>query len=314
MLTPMQRAELSTAASEKYNLSIKPSQIAHLVLNKFECKLFLRKSNEKLLLIGSVVDFRSFPLRMDFLAPEGSPEREAFKERLAAGLGGRKKPRLKFSCHLASMARVVRTNSLSMTSGQLQDLGVSDRLLGSASAVYVTRHQVAKLSAEMYTALDILEEFELPEFQLRSIFGDGLIRQATGRHFAPLEASEALKELSKFGVDNVGGLTPEEILRELGSVIEVRRESSKVHLALNEEYLNQLRDSGTYQEEAAGKDSFYGIGLGGSFDKVREKSSDWLSSSKLINDQLRELNDFSKEDLAWGVDGRRVVPRTIWVL
>ena len=250
---------------------------------------------------------------MDFLAPEGSSEREALKERLDSGPGGRKKPRLKFNCHLASMGRVVRTNTLSITSSHLQDLGIFERLPGSAPAAYVTRHQMLKLAADMYSALDILEEYEMPEFQFQTVFVEDLIRQATGRHFVPVAASEALKQLSTFGIDFSGDLTPEEILRDLGSVIEVKEVSSKVHLAVNEEILSQLKDKGLYQEGADGKGSFLGIGLSGSYKMIRDKSSDWLSSSKSINDQLRELNDFSKKELVWAIDGRRVVPRTTQV-
>ncbi len=75
MLTKEQRKLISKTASEKHHLDISTSQIAHLVLDKFECNFYFQDKYNYI--TGKVKNFHKFPLRMDFNAPEGSPGREA---------------------------------------------------------------------------------------------------------------------------------------------------------------------------------------------------------------------------------------------
>jgi hypothetical protein len=133
MLTPEHRQLLAQTAASKYGLEIKPSQIAHLVLDKFECNMILNKGADRFLIHGEVVDFRAYPLRMDFLAPEGSPEREALLHRLNIKKKKNKKVNLQFVCQLASVGRIVRVNTLSISSSQFQELGITKKLFGPAS-------------------------------------------------------------------------------------------------------------------------------------------------------------------------------------
>ena len=209
MLTPTHRQLLAQTATSKYGLDIKPSQIAHLVLDKFECNMFINKGADRYLIHGEVVDFRAYPLRIDFLAPEGSPEREALQQRLDQ----KHKVNLQFVCQLASVGRVVRVNTLSISSFQFQELGITEKLFGPASSKYVTREQLNKLAGNIYSSLNIVEEYEMPELQFKSIFIEDMIRQAAAGHFQQVPVLEAIKELSSYGIDFDKDLKPGVILK-----------------------------------------------------------------------------------------------------
>ena len=205
MLTPEHRQLLAKTATSKYGLEIKPSQIAHLVLDKFECNMFLNKGADRYLIHGEVVDFRAYPLRMDFFAPEGSPEREALQFRLNNN-SKNKNDNLQFDCQLGSVGKAVLVNTLSISSSQFQELGITKKLFGQASAKYVTQEQLNQLSANIYSSLNIAEEYEMTELQFQSVFVEDIIRQVAAGNFQQVPTLQAVKELSSFGIKCSKGL------------------------------------------------------------------------------------------------------------
>ena len=194
MLTEEQRMILSKTASAKYQLNINSAQIAHLILDNFECNFGTGKNWIK----GKVEDFRKFPLRMDFDAPEGSTERETLKLHLQQGS---KNVDLKFSCKLSTVSNIVKINTLSISNSQFQELEIKEKLLGPASSAYISREQMNQLSGELYSSLNVFEEYEMPEYRFQQNFVEDFIKLATADHFQQIPALQALKELSSYGID-----------------------------------------------------------------------------------------------------------------
>jgi len=135
MLNGEQRKILSKTASEKYHLDIKPSQIAHLILDNFECSLDLGEKNNYIK--GRVENFRKFPLRMDFDLPKGSSERKVFMTYLQQH---GKNVDLSFKCRLSSVSHTVKINSLAISSSEYQQMAIREKILGPASSAYVNRY------------------------------------------------------------------------------------------------------------------------------------------------------------------------------
>ena len=194
MLTEEQRIILSKTASAKYQLNINSAQIAHLILDNFECNFGAGKN----LIKGKVEDFRKFPLRMDFDAPVGNTEREALKLQLQQGS---KSVDLKFSCKLSTVSNIVKINTLSISNTQFQELEIKEKLLGPASSAYISREQMNQLSGELYSSLNVFEEYEMPEYRFQQNFVEDFIKLATADHFQQIPALQALKELSSYGID-----------------------------------------------------------------------------------------------------------------
>ena len=135
MLTEEQRIILSKTASDKYQLDINSTQIAHLILDNFECNFYF--GGEKNFITGKVTNFRKFPLRMDFDAPEGSPDRKVLKNHFDQT---NSKFNLEFKCKLSSVSNTVKTNTLSISSSEFQEMGIKEKLLGPATSAYVSRY------------------------------------------------------------------------------------------------------------------------------------------------------------------------------
>jgi hypothetical protein len=191
MLTEEQRILLAKIASEKYQLDINSAQIAHLILDRFECKLNFGKENN--IIKGKVEDFRNFPLRIEFEAPKGSPGRKALKTALQENLD------LKFSCKLSTVSHTVKINTFSISSSEFQEMGIQEKLLGPASSAYVSRKQLNLLAGQLYSTLNIFEEYEMPENQFNLKFVEDFVRLAADQQFKHVRAMQALKELSSFG-------------------------------------------------------------------------------------------------------------------
>jgi hypothetical protein len=307
-------ALLAITAGEKYNVDIKPSQIAHLILSRFECSLPLYDNGVKYILKGEVSDFRSHPLRIDFFAPQGSKERSLFEKRLLTRGRRRRSTNLRFTCEMDSMGRVMRANYLKMSSKQVQELGLADELMGPANVSYVTRHQITKLASRIYSDLNIVEEYEIPEHSFSDLFTNELLRQAAGAQFTYVPVEQALAQMSSFTANIGKDLQATEITEDLGSILEVARSDNKSHIVVNKNFFEALKEQGKTDYSGGGQGSFLGIiNIDASVKKVQESSRDWQQANKSLNDQLRILNEEAQSDVKWAIKGSQIVPKSIEV-
>jgi hypothetical protein len=65
-----------------------------------------------------------------------------------------------------------------------------------------------KLAGQLHTSLNIVEEYEMPEYQFQQNFVEDFIRLASEQHFQHVPALEALKELSSYGFEMSQDLQP----------------------------------------------------------------------------------------------------------
>ena len=171
----------------------------------------------------------------------------------------------------------MKTNTLSVTAQQLQGFGLEENLFGNASAnnlsdVFVSRNQLAELANEMYSRLNILEEYEMPEHQFSEAFVHGLIDQIISRQFSQVPVDEALASLSKYGFDVSDDLRPDVIKRELGSILTVESTDNKSRIVVDKDEYTKLEKSNARKFLAKTGISILGINMG------FEPEVDWSSS------------------------------------
>lgn len=179
MMTDSHRLHLAKTATTKYQVNISDAQVVNLILSSFKCSLLLfDETGKKYLLDGKVTDFRHFPLRMDFYAPLKSHERKLFLDFMYESEAD-----LEFDCSMESSGgKLMKTNTLVINADQLQQIGLEEKLFGPSGAkgkdsVYVTRDQMTTLASEMYSTLNIVEDYQMPEIQFSEEFVNGLISQ-----------------------------------------------------------------------------------------------------------------------------------------
>jgi hypothetical protein len=65
-----------------------------------------------------------------------------------------------------------------------------------------------KLAGELHTSLNIVEEYEMPEYQFQQNFVENFVRLSSEQHFQHVPALEALKGLSSYGFELSNDLQP----------------------------------------------------------------------------------------------------------
>jgi hypothetical protein len=129
------------------------------------------------------------------------PPKEVQKEVLKLYLQqGTKNVDLKFSCKLSSVSKTVGINTLSISSDDFQQMGIKEKLLSPALTVYVNRKQLNHLARQLYSSLNVSEEYDIPEHQFLKDFVDDFVTLATENNFQQVPAIQALIQLSSYGL------------------------------------------------------------------------------------------------------------------
>ena len=323
MLTPAQRRLLAATANTKYHgAGVAENQIVNLILSKFECSLPLYDlAGNKYLVKSKVTDFRRFPLRLDFTALQRSIERKLF-DALANGVDDLNEVDFSFTCQMASSGKLIRTNTLMIGLRQQEQIGLVDKLFGTSTStpsteapsksVYVTRDQITTLAEEMYSTLNIVDDYQMPVIQFDEAFVDGLIREAAAEVFTMVRLDKALDTLSKYGFDFDDDLKADHMKRDLGSVLKIEQYANASRIIVDETRYHELqqKNSGSGNGNAGVKvlDLF---GLDASANWAHDNSMSSKDDTKSLNDQLHQLNEASQNRIEWMVEGDVVVPKRL---
>ena len=169
MLTNNQKLIIVDAIKNKYGFdTIDKSQVVNLILSRFDCSIKLKDGNRQRLMKGEVKNFYEYPLKLVFDAPIGSIQREIFEK-----LDENESLDLDLECEIEAGGVEKKQNILRIDFNQSNNLNIAEKLFGPASQVFVTREQLSNLAIEMYSNLNIVEEYELPIYQFNEEFIEG---------------------------------------------------------------------------------------------------------------------------------------------
>lgn len=313
MKTDAMGRALAAAARNKYKVNISDNQVVNLILSQFECSTILYDdAGDKYVLKGRVTDFRNFPLRMNFVAPIRSHERRLFEQELKASVVD-----LEFDCDIKSSGgKVIKTNTLTISANQLQQIGLEEKLFGPAGSngkndVYVTRDQMSALSSEMYSTLNIVEEYQMPEFQFKEAFVDELIKQISTNAFDQVPIDTVLASLSKYGFDIGADIKPDVIKKDIGSILKIEKTDSSSRIILDNQNDRDFSNSESNNGEFGLNGEFGPCKFGLTAKWGRENQQTSSSKDRSLSDQLRALNEETKNEAHWEIEGDRVIPKSL---
>ena len=217
MLTVSQKKLIVEKIKSKYGIEVQEGQITNLHLSKFDCNLNLKcEYGREMVLNGQVRQFNEYPLRLDFVntrVKDGCITRHLL-ENIDEDLS--------FECNIAANSKLVKQNVLKIKAEQFNEDGLVDKLFGPADQVFVTREQMASLSSNMISNLNILEEYEIPEsasYSLAQTMIDEILKQINAK-FTKMPFDEAIKGLSKYSTQD---LDPDVITSELSNLFEIKK-------------------------------------------------------------------------------------------
>lgn len=111
-LTDSHRALFQDVVYRKYGVNVTKSQIVNLVPARFECSILFYDNQIKYIVNGKASRLGVTPLKIDFSAPIGSPERNAFERRVRAD---GEELNIEIKCDIHSQGKSYRQNTLIIT-------------------------------------------------------------------------------------------------------------------------------------------------------------------------------------------------------
>jgi microcystin-dependent protein len=304
MLTDNQKLIIVQAIKDKYSFDkINESQVLNLILSRFDCSIKLKNGIRPRIMRGEVKNFYEYPLKLTFDAPIGSEHREIFEK-----LDESKALDLDLECEIEAGMIEKKQNILRVDFNQVNRLNISEKLFGPASETFVTRKQLSNLAIEMYSNLNIAEEYELPIYQFNEEFIEELIKKAAIEYFRQTPIDEVIQALSKYSTNFDKDLTADVIKKDLGKVYEVNKINDQKHIKLNNEYSKSSKGQSSQNKSDTLKGWF---GLEDSANHASSKLNEAQNSGKSLDDQLKILNKEHVKDVQWDIVGDKVIPKSI---
>ena len=216
-------------------------------------------------------------------------------------------------CEVHSQGFSKRVSTLHVDSKQLRELKLVDGVFGPAAEVFITRLQLTQLSNELHSALNIEEEYEVPEERFGEDAVRQIIEQSASSGIASVPAREALAELSPYRLDFSKDLRADEFTRVFFNTFHLEGADSTNRTRRDERLLQMLLLQWRFMIGGGGgiAFSFGNFSMGGGGEINSNGSAQWLQLLQRYEEQLREEKRLDVGDVHFELEGDRVVPKSI---
>jgi hypothetical protein len=144
---------------------------------------------------------------------------------------------LHLKCSTTPRGNSVKTHATKTNPNKIELVGLKEKLFGSnrtqKESVFVTKDQMTSLASEIYTQLNIDEEYRITEVHFIKLFVDSLTNQTMLKNDTTIE--DVVRNLSHYGLDVETDFEVSEIIRDMGDqVIDLKpiRNSMNVNVFL----------------------------------------------------------------------------------
>jgi len=198
----------------------------------------------------------------------------------------------------------------------MDQYGIVDKLFGNASkegkhCTYVSRHQMCLLSREMYSTLNIYEEYEMQEWEFDDNFIQDFIKQTAEAALDAVPIDTALASMSKYMLDVSRDLTPNQIKRELELLLKIERRAENNVIVANDDYSGALSSSSSESIEWSEESDAWVAKYKQSTSKARELAKSESYRRKTERELINQLNEENEHGMQWEIEGDRIVPKSI---
>jgi hypothetical protein len=155
----------------------------------------------------------------------------------------------------------------------------------------------------------------MPEDQFTSAFIENLITLTSVNNFGEVPFEQALEALSKYGLNVAANkdISPNEIKRELSSTFQVEKTGNKSLIIVEKKHnrANQSESSSVNKIGLSASKLFLGVEAALEF--VRSQKNKWHDEGSTLDEQLSDLNTFDRNEVVYGFEGNRVIPKSLKV-
>ncbi|CAF0884414.1 unnamed protein product [Brachionus calyciflorus] len=309
LLTEGFKKVLAETASNKYNITVHHDQIVSLKPENFLCHIiFFDDNNEKIVMNGKAVNTYTSPVKINFNSYQNSRERLEFEKKIQKDGTNLD---LDITCEINSHGKSYKQNTLTINGNQINQLNLQDEIFGPSNSVYVTRNQLSTLSHKLYQDLNIVEEYQIPEHEFSQKFIDDFISQTSEfvNKYTPID--EVLKNMSKYDLKE--DLKPDILKQELSKIFKIEKIGSLDVINANSEEFETDKKSSSSDLSLSGSGSKKAINVSASVNYAKSKKNEWSKTKKSIENQLKDLNSYSENNIEWQRNGKIIQPKSIKV-
>jgi hypothetical protein len=310
MLTNRDKEVLADEVKRAKGFTVDPSQFSDIDPNTIECsiELYDLKDQKIVQLKGKVFGLRESPYELEFKYPIGTKERNLFEEEIKSDPVD-----LKFKCSITAGAQLKKSNTFTITLQESNNIKLSEKLFGPANESFVTRDQLTELSNEVNSNFNVVEDYQIPQDQFSSAFVQDIISLSGQTTFNPVSFDEALKSLSKYSLDFSEDLKPDVITKELSEIFKIEQTGDKSHIIFDEAYYKELEKESASSGSKTCSVQLFGQSGSKTSQYAQSQKDKWIDQGTSLNDQLKELNSYSENQIKYEFEGNKIVPKSIQV-
>ena len=313
MLTEKERNILKDYVKQTRNLNVETTSFLDMPFRSLKCsvKVFNEETGKILTLLGESKDLLTSPYEIKFQYVRNSPERLLFEE----AIRNLNLEPLDLECTITNGAEIKRSNVFSISLQQSNSINLVDNLFGPADETYVTRNQTTLLANEVYTKLNVQEDYRVPEEQFDKDFVNDFISSVSNSGtFNEVSFDDALQSFSKYSLQFNGDLNPNVVKREMASFFKIEKLGNKSRIVFDTAYYEKLEEEANKSGKGSASISVFGAGKGqASASYAESQASNWEIDESSLSDQLSDLNTYSESDFKYEFEGERIIPKTIKV-
>jgi hypothetical protein len=310
MLTDKHRKLFVDLVKDQYKIDINMNQILTLIPAKFECQIYLYdENNNKMLINGKVNQLTRLPFKLKFQAPLKTKERIYFEQKFNKE---KDKLDLEIQCKIYSQGQEYKENTLIIKGDQMYKIGLIEEIFGDGDEKYVSRNQMSSLSSELYLKLSIIEDYKLSETEFKQSFIEDFIRQTyleISDKYMPID--EVLSKLSSYDLSE--DLKPTVLKDEYSRLFFINKTGSKEFLQINNTQYEKLNTQSSSNSDKSAGGSYKLFNFKASASYSSNQKSEWEKLNISFSEQLRELNQYSENEIEWARSGNIVIPKSLKV-
>ena len=140
--------------------------------------------------------------------------------------------------------------------------------------------------------MDVYEQYEIMDEKFNNLFVQDLIKQTAEHGFQSVPFEKAINGISRFNIDD--DIKPDIISSEVSKIFNVKSEGGKQRIIINKEQAEKFSERTRKEKGGGGGIGFLGFSFGASGSTENEDVIGQEHSSKSLDDQLKELNNYSK--------------------
>jgi len=176
--------------------------------------------------------------------------------------------------------------------------------------VCVTRRQLVELAEEMYSTLNVAEDYRMSSGQFVEAFVDEMAERVADKNFEMQPLDLFVRALSTYGLGLVDYLERDRLIDRLKSLLIIEERDGWRTIVVDEMVLAELEER--HDEDAANRGTLIGLlGIDTSISWARNNSVFAVVGGKTVDEQLIDLDGVTRDEVKWSIDSDRVVPENI---